>query len=461
MNESPAIPDVRYVRTPDGAHIAYQVFGKGGFDLVCVPGFAYNVEHAWRLEPVARAYRRLAGFSRVIVFDRRGTGLSDRIDEASPPTLDARMDDIRAVMDAAGVERAVLFGYEDAANLCAVFAASNPSRVLAAVLHGSASRGLWAPDYPWAWRADQWNDYLERVDAEWGTQEFADFIVDWAWPSQLGDAAFRREFASFLRQSASPGAALAFERLARDTDIRDVLGTIQVPVLVTHRVGDTVEPIECARELANQIPGARLVELPGTDHYAFAGDVAQLLDAVERFLVSVSDEEVDIDRVLATILFTDMVGSTETAATIGDRAWRELMAAHDQRVRTLLGRYRGREVDRAGDGFFAIFDGPARAVRCALAIGDALDPLGVTVRAGVHTGEVELDGAGVRGIAVNIGARVAAAASAGEVLVSSTVKDLVAGSGLRFEPRGQHALKGIPDEWELFAAVPHAAEPLV
>jgi class 3 adenylate cyclase len=455
------IPDVQYVKTSDGAHIAYQVFGNGAFDVVYVPGFAYNVEHAWRLEPVARAYRRLAEFSRVIVFDRRGTGLSDRMDEANPPTLDARMDDIRAVMDAAGVERAVLLGYEDGANLCAVFAASNPSRVLAAVFHGSAARGSWAPDYPWAWRADQWNDYLERIDSEWGTQEFADFIVDWAWPSHVGDAAFRREWASFLRQSASPGAAVAFERLARDTDVRDVLGTIQVPVLVTHRVGDKVEPIECARELADQIPGARLVELPGNDHHAIAGDVAPLLDAVERFLASVKDEEVDVDRVLATVLFTDMVGSTETAARIGDRAWRDLVAAHDQRVRTLLGRYRGREVDRAGDGFFAIFDGPARAVRCALAIGDALDPLGVTVRVGVHTGEVELDGADVRGIAVNIGARVAASAGTGEVLVSSTVKDLVAGSGLGFESRGHHALKGIPDEWELFAAVPWVTEPLV
>jgi len=455
------IPDVQYVKTSDGAHIAYQVFGQGAFDLVFVPGFAYKLEQAGGFGPSPRAYRQLAGFARGIVFDRRGTGLSDRIDEASPPTLDARMDDIRAVMDAAGVERAVLLGYEDGANLCAVFAASNPSRVLAAVLHGSASRGMWAPDYPWAWRADEWDDYLERIDSEWGTQEFADFIVDWAWPSHVGDAAFRREWASFLRQSASPGAAVAFGRVARDTDVRDVLGTIQVPVLGTHRVGDKVEPIECARELANQIPGARLVELPAADSHVFAGDVAQLLDAVERFVVSVKDEEVDVDRVLATVLFTDMVGSTETAATIGDRAWRELVAAHDQRVRTLLGRYRGREVDRAGDGFFAIFDGPARAVRCALAIGDALDPLAVAVRAGVHTGEVELDGADVRGIAVNIGARIAASAGPSEVLVSSTVKDLVAGSGLDFEPRGHHALKGVPDEWELFAAVPRVTEPLV
>jgi len=461
VNDSPAIPDVRYVKTPDGAHIAYQVFGSGPVDVVLVPGFASNIEYGWRLEPVARALRRIGGFARVIQFDRRGTGLSDRMDGTNPPTLEARMDDIRAVMDAASVERAALVGDTDGATLCAVFAATYPSRVLAAVLHGSVARGLWARDYPWAWRPEQWDEYLERVETEWGSQAFADWLLDWNWSSQA-DKTFRREFASYLRVSASPGAALVFETLYRDTDIRDVLGTIQVPVLVTHRVDDEVEPIECARHLAEYIPGARLLELPGADHLLmFTSDADALFDAIERFLESVRGEEQDFDRVLATVLFTDIVGSTETAASIGDHAWRELVAAHDQRVRTLLGRYRGREVDRAGDGFFAIFDGPARAVRCALAIGDALNPLGVTVRAGVHTGEVELDGADVRGIAVNIGARIAASAGPSEVLVSSTVRDLVAGSGLGFEPRGHHALKGIPDEWELFAAVPRVTEPLV
>lgn len=461
MNDSPAIPDVRYVKTPDGAHIAYQVFGSGPVDVVLVPGFASNIEYGWRLEPVARALRRIGGFARVIQFDRRGTGLSDRMDAATPPTLEARMDDIRAVMDAASVERAALVGDTDGATLCAVFAATYPSRVLAAVLHGSVARGLWARDYPWAWHPEQWAEYLERVETEWGSQAFADWLLDWNWPNQ-DDATFRREFASFLRNSASPGAALVFEQLYRDTDIRDVLGTIQVPVLVTHRVNDAVEPIECARHLAEHIPGARLLELPGAGHLPmFASDADALFDAIERFLESVRGEEQDFDRVLATVLFTDIVGSTETAARVGDRSWRELVATHDQRVRTLLGRYRGREVDRAGDGFFAIFDGPARAVRCALAIGEALEPLGVTVRAGVHTGEVELDGADVRGIAVNIGARVAASAGAHEVLVSSTVKDLVAGSGLEFEPRGHHALKGIPEKWELFSAVARATEPLV
>ena len=461
MSDNSAIPDVRYVKTPDGAHIAYQVFGSGPVDVVLVPGFASNIEHGWRLEPVARALRRIGGFARVIQFDRRGTGLSDRMDPANPSTLEARMDDIRAVMDAASAERAALIGDADGATLCAVFAATHPSRVQAAVFHGACARGLWARDYPWAWRPERWDEYLERVETQWGSQSLADWYLDWNWPGQH-DAPFRREYASYLRVSASPGAALTFEQLERDHDIRDVLGTIQVPVLVTHRVDDAVEPIECARHLAEHIPGARLLELPGAEHFLmFASDVDALLDAVEGFLESVRGEEQDFDRVLATVLFTDIVGSTETVAHAGDRAWRELVAAHDQRVRTLLGRYRGREVDRAGDGFFAIFDGPARAVRCALAIGEALEPLGVTVRVGVHTGEVELDGADVRGIAVNIGARIAASAGPHEVLVSSTVKDLVAGSGLGFESRGQHALKGIPDEWELFAAVPRVMEPLV
>lgn len=461
MNDSTAIPDVRYVKTPDGAHIAYQEFGSGPFDIVFVPGFVWNVERQWWLEPVARGLRRIAGFARVVVFDRRGTGLSDRIDEASPPTLEARMDDIRAVMDEVGIERAALIGDEDGATLCAMFAASYPARVLAAVLHASAARGSWAPDHDWGWTTDEWDEYLRHVETIWGTQAGADYFVEKAWPSQARDPTLRREFASFMRLSSSPGAAVYFERVYRDVDIRDILGTIQVPVLVTHRTGDLVEPVESSRYLAANIPTARLLELPGADHYLFGDDQAQLVDAVERFLGSVHDEEVDVDRVLATVLFTDLVGSTEIVAKIGDRSWGDLVAAHDQRIRALLGRYRGREVNHAGDGFFAIFDGPARAVRCALAIEDAVRSLGAEVRAGVHTGEVELEGADVRGIAVNIGARVAASAGPREVLVSSTVKDLVAGSGLRFEPRGLHALKGIPDEWELFAAVSPVADPLV
>ena len=445
-------PEVLYVKTPDGAHLAYQVFGEGPFDLVFVPGFASNVEHMWRVEPFARGLRRLGSFARVVVFDRRGTGLSDRFESSAPPTLEAQMDDIRAVMDAAGVERAALFGFELGANLCAVFAAAQPSRVFACVFHGCEARSLRAPDFPWAWSSEQWDDYLADVDRLWGTQAMADWLAEHAYPSHARDAAFRKELASFLRSSASPGAALVFDRLLRDCDIRDVLAAIQVPVLVTHRVGDTEMSIESARHLAANIPGARLLELEGSDHYPFSGQQEPLLDAVERFVASAHGAEIDFDRILATVLFTDLVGSTERAAEMADRAWKELLASHHRRVRSFLGRFRGREVDVAGDGFLAVFDGPARAVRCGLAICEDARALGLDVRVGIHTGEVELDGPALRGIAVHIGARVMAKAGAGEVLVSSTVRDLVAGSGLVFESRGQHELKGVPGAWQVFAA---------
>jgi class 3 adenylate cyclase len=451
-------PEVLYVKTPDGAHIAYQAFGEGSFDLVFVPGFASNVEHMWRIEPFARGLRRLGSFARVIVFDRRGTGLSDRIQQATQPTLEAQMDDVRAVMDAAGVERAALFGFELGANLCAMFAAAQPSRVFACVLHGTGARGLRTPDYPWAWTSERWDAYLDDVDRLWGTQKMADELARSNYPAHAMDAGFRRDFASFLRSAASPGAALVFETLQRDTDIRDVLAAIQVPVLVTHRVDDEVESIECARHLAANIPGARLLELAGADHYPLSGDLDALLDPVERFLAATHGADVDFDRVLATVLFTDVVGSTEVAERMGDRAWRDLLSSHHQRVRSLLGRFRGREVDVAGDGFFAVFDGPARAVRCGQAICEDARALGLDVRVGLHTGEVELDGPAVRGIAVHIGARVATAAGPGEVLVSSTVKDLVAGSGLDFDSRGQHALKGVPDAWHLYRALERASE---
>ena len=445
-------PEVLYVKTPDGAHIAYQVFGHGPFDLVFVPGWASNVEHMWNVEPFARGLRRLGSFARVIAFDRRGTGLSDRVQEQAPPTLEAQMDDVRAVMDAAGVERAALFGFELGASLCAVFAAAHPSRAFACVLHGSGARGQRAPDYPCAWSSEGWDAYLDDVDRRWGTQELADWLAGHAYPSHAQDASFRRALASFLRSAASPGAALLFERLLRDFDIRDVLPAIQVPVLVTHRVDDPVESVECARHLAANIPGARLLELPGADHYPFSGDQEALLDAVERFFVAAHGAEVEFDRVLATVLFTDIVGSTEIAARIADRAWRDLIASHHRRVRSILARFRGREVDVAGDGFLAVFDGPARAVRCGLAICEDARALGLDVRVGVHTGEVELDGSAVRGIAVHIGSRVAGIAGAGEVLVSSTVRDLVAGSGLVFESRGQHELKGVQGAWHVHAA---------
>jgi class 3 adenylate cyclase len=445
-------PEVRYVKTADGAHIAYQVFGEGAFDLVFVPGFASNVEQMWRVEPFARGLRRLGSFARVVVFDRRGTGLSDRIHAAAPATLEAQIDDIRAVMSAAGVERAALFGFELGASLCVVFAAAEPSRVFACVLHQAAARGLRTPDYPWAWTSEQWDAYLDAVDRLWGTQEMADDLVRGWYSAYVGDAGFGFSFASFLRAAASPGAALVFEGMQRDTDIRDVLATIQVPVLVTQRRGVEIAPIEEGRYVAANIPGARLLELDGTDFNPFTGDQEPLMDAIERFCGAAQGAEVDFDRVLATVLFTDIVGSTEMAVRMADKAWKDLLASHHRRVRSLLARHRGREVDVAGDGFLAVFDGPARAVRCGLAICEDARAIGVEVRVGVHTGEVELDGTAVRGIAVHIGARVAAGAGAGEVLVSSTVKDLVAGSGLAFESRGQRELKGVPGAWHLYAA---------
>jgi len=447
------VPEVRYVKTPDGAHLAYQVFGDGPFDLVFVPGFASNVEHMWRIEPFARGLRRLGSFARVVVFDRRGTGLSDRLESSAPPTLEAQMDDIRAVMDAADVERAALFGFEIGANLCAVFAAAQPSRVFACVLHGSVARGVRSSDYPWGWTSDRWDAYLDDIDTGWGTQRVSDELARESYASQASDAAFRHAIASFFRAAGSPGAALVFERLLRDTDIRDVLPTIQVPVLVTQRRQDPYIDVEEARYLATNIPGARLLELDGADHYPLSGDQEPLMDAIERFLAAAHGAEVDYDRVLATVLFTDIVGSTERAVTLADRGWKDLLAAHHRRVRSLLGRFRGREVDVAGDGFFAMFDGPARAVRCGLAICEDARALGLDVRVGVHTGEVELDGLAVRGIAVHIGARVAAKAGPGEVLVSSTVKDLVAGSGLEFESRGQHKLKGVPGAWHIYSTL--------
>jgi class 3 adenylate cyclase len=320
------------------------------------------------------------------------------------------------------------------------------------VLHGSVARGLRSEDYPWGWASDTWDAYLDDIDTGWGTQRVSDDLARNSYASHASDAAFRQAIASFFRAAASPRAALVFERLLRDTDIRDVLPTIQVPVLVTQRLHDPYIDIEEARYIATNIPGARLLELEGADHYPLSGDQEPLMAAIERFLAAAHGAEVDFDRVLATVLFTDLVGSTETAVRVADRAWRDMLAAHHRRVRSLLARFRGREVDVAGDGFLAVFDGPARAVRCGLAIADDARAMGLEVRVGAHTGEVELDGQAVRGIAVHIGARVAAKAGPGEVLVSSTVRDLVVGSGLTFESRGQQELKGVPGAWHLYAA---------
>ena len=439
-------PKTEYARSGD-VHIAYQVVGQGPLDLVYVPGWVSHVEQAWEEPALARFLRRLSSFSRLIVFDKRGTGLSDRVPDDKLPTLEERMDDLRAVMDAAGSERAAVFGVSEGGNLCALFAATYPERTTSLVMFGCFAKRIWSPDYPWAPTPEQRQHEYELVEREWvNLLDLARYV-----PCKIGDQAFARHLTAYMRSAASPGAAVALLRMNTQIDIRLVLPTIRVPTLVIHRTGDRDAHVEEGRWLAARIPGARFVELPGDDHLPWVGDQDAILDEIQEFLTGIRQSP-ELDRALATVLFTDIVGSTELAARLGDRAWQALLEQHHALVRRELDRFRGREVDTAGDGFFATFDGPARASRCACSIRDAVRQLGIEVRAGVHTGEVELTGEKIGGIAVHIGARVAATARASEVLVSSTVKDLVAGSGIGFTDRGIHELKGIPGEWHLFAA---------
>ena len=431
-------PETRYAKSGD-VHIAYQVVGAGLIDLVLVPGFVSHVEGWWEEPLCARFLERLASFSRLILFDKRGTGLSDR--EAGVPTLEQRMDDVRAVMAAAGSERAAVLGISEGGAMSALFAATYPERTAALVLYGTfAEFRSWVPT------PQQFEHFLHAIDETWGTGQSLPRFA----PSVADDPRIRRWWARFERAGASPGAAMALMRMNSEIDVRHVLPAIRVPTLVLHRTGDVTVDVEAGRYQAAHIPGAKYVELSGVDHLLFVGDSEATLDEIEEFLTGVRPVA-EPDRVLATVLFTDIVGSTKLAARLGDRRWRDLLDAHHAAVRRELARVRGREVKTAGDGFLATFDGPARAIRCAGAISATVRTLGIEVRAGLHTGEIELIGEDVGGIAVHVGARVAALAGPGEVLVSSTVKDLVAGSGLRFEDRGVRHLEGIPEEWRLFA----------
>ena len=444
------VPDTRFARTADQVSVAYQVVGEGELDIVfAVPAFVSNMEIAWEWPPLAAVFRALAERGRLLLFDRRGTGLSDSVSGERLPTLDARMDDIRAVMDAAGSQRAVLYGWEDGAALCFMFAATYPERTRAVVVVGAAATGARSPETPWQFTAEQWDDEIARVEADWGTpglvRHFAEVVI----PSYLDDEEIVRGYGRLMRHSLTRDAAVTAERMYRDTDVRHVLSVIQAPTLVMHSADDLVESVEEGRYIAAHIPGATFVELPGVDKYL--GHDHRHLD---RFLASLQAEEADFERVLATLLFTDIVDSTARAAELGDLAWSELVQRHHATVRAMLGRYRGTEVDTAGDAFFATFDGPARAIRCALAVTDAVRSLGLEVRCGLHTGEVQLIDGKAGGIAVSIAARVAALADASEVLVSQTVKDLVAGSGLDFEDAGEHELKGVPDHWKVFRVLP-------
>jgi pimeloyl-ACP methyl ester carboxylesterase len=443
-------PETRYARSGD-IHLAYQVSGGGRFDVVFVRGFVSHVEIETAIPGFAAFFRRFESFSRVIRFDKRGTGMSDRVSGA--PTLEARMDDVRAVMDAVGSQRAAFYGISEGAAMCLLFAATYPERTAALVVRSAYPRRMWAPDYPWGLTEQEYERELERDLRIFGSREQASDAIR-ALGRFEGDEL--QAALNLFRFGSSPGALAALHRMNKEIDVRHVLAAVRVPTLILRGSEDTLVPAEVARYTASHIPSARFVEIPGAGHLALGGDsAARIADEVERFLKEVWDAggwaEAEPDRVLATVLFTDIVGSTERAATIGDRAWRELLERHHALIRRELIRFRGAELDVAGDGFFARFDGPGRAIRCACAIAEGVRELGLEVRAGLHTGECELLDGKVGGIAVHIGARVASEARAGEVLVSSTVKDLVAGSGIGFEDRGATELKGLPGEWRLYA----------
>jgi pimeloyl-ACP methyl ester carboxylesterase len=437
--------ETRYARSGD-VSIAYQVVGDGPFDLVYVPGFVSNIELMWEEPGLARFLERLASFSRLILFDKRGTGLSDPVPNDGLPTLEERMDDVRAVMDAVGSKRAALLGHSEGGNMCVLFSATHPERTTALLLVGSYAKRIRSEDYPWAPTVEERAREIEETEATWGSPEAFRALA----PSKENDPDFQRWIGRYLRQSASPKAAAALLRMNTQIDVRNVLPTIGVPTLLLYRTHDADVHVDEGRYVAERIPGSTFVELPGADHLMWTGDADALLDEVEGFLTGVRRGP-DPDRVLATVLFTDVVGSTETATRVGDRAWRSLLERHHQVVRRALARWRGREIDTAGDGFLATFDGPARAIRCAVAATEGIRDLGLEIRAGLHTGEVEMAGGDVRGIAVHIGSRVAGLAGPSEVLVSRTVADLVAGSGIVLADRGEHELKGVPGTWLVYA----------
>jgi class 3 adenylate cyclase/alpha-beta hydrolase superfamily lysophospholipase len=436
-------PEIRYTRAPDGTSIAYAVLGDGPLDLLCIPGFVSHLEVFFEAPGADRYFGRLASFARLIMYDKRGQGLSDR--PPDPPTLEQSMEDARAVLDAVGAERVAVYGISEGGPTCALLAATYPERVTSLVLYGTWARILAGPDYPIGVTTEVFERFVQAVREDWGGPVA---LRLWA-PSVSDDPEVQRWWAKLLRMGTSPAGAEALLRLYTEIDARHALTTITAPTLVLHRSGDRMIPLAAGRAIAEAIPGAKFVELPGDDHLPVAHP-DQIMDEVEEFLTG-ERRAPERDRMLATVMFTDIVGSTAKAAELGDRRWRELVERHDELLRREIGRNRGREVKTMGDGFLATFDGPARAIRSATSARDAVRRLGLDIRAGLHTGEVEVMSGDIGGIAVNIGARVGALASAGEVLVSRTVTDLVAGSGIEFDDRGTHALKGVPGEWQLYA----------
>ena len=443
------VPDVQYAKSGN-INITYQVSGEGPFDLVFVPGYVTHLELHWAIPSFRPFLERLSSFSRLIRFDKRGTGMSDRVSGA--PTLETRMDDVRAVMDAVGSRRAAFYGLSEGAAMSILFAATYPERTAALVLRSAFPRRMWAPDYPWGRTEEEYEREVERDLRIFGPRQQATEAIRVL--GRFNDAEVE-SFLQMLRFGSSPGSLEALHRMNKEIDIRHVLPAVRVPTLILHGSEDTIVPREVARYMASRIPTGRVVDVPGIGHLAFGGGADLVLAEIERFLKDVWQaggwEDEEPDRVLATVLFTDIVGSTAKATELGDRAWRELLERHHALIRRELVRFRGTEIDVAGDGFFARFDGPARAIRCACAIADSVRELGLAIRVGLHTGECEVMDDKVGGIAVHIGARVAKHARPGEVLVSSTVKDLVAGSGIRFHERGLAELKGVADEWRLYA----------
>jgi class 3 adenylate cyclase len=446
------IPETRYAKTSDGAHIAYQVAGVGAIDLVLV-GSGLGLGEIWRGRRSGLLLRRLASFSRLILLDGRGMGLSDHVlDTEQQLTLESRMEDVRAVMDAVDSARATLLGLESAGfAVAAMFAATLPERTAGLIAYGATARQLWAPDYPFGVTQEESDAEIADVERAWATNELAREYVGEIYPSARDDALEIEDMTAFMRGLGGPGDAAIWARVDGEIDLRDLLPSIRVPTLVIHRREDRTMPIEHGRYLAAHIPGAELAELPGDVHMWDVGD--DFPSEVERFVATIQQEQIDLDRFLATVLFTDIVDSTAVASAAGDQGWAALVERHHHIVRGHLARYRGTEMDTAGDGFFATFDGPARAVRCALAVATGVRDLGIEIRAGVHTGEMQMIDDKAGGIAVSLGARVAALAGPGEVLATSTVRDLVAGSGLIFEDRGERELKGVPGGWHLYRVV--------
>lgn len=445
-----APPSVQYTNV-GGLQLAYQVVGNGPRDLMFHPGYPWHLELQWEHPAVARFYRRLASFSRLILFDRRGTGLSERGLEIHG--FDARVDDINAVLDAVGSDRCAHVGVSIGGRVALLFAATYPGRTSAvATIAGHPATFKDEPDYPWGTTQEDMDRVTAQVLDGWGGTGNIEGFLSLLAPSMIDDPFTREWWLRLVRSAMSPREVAEDLRAITGVDIRHVLQTVRVPALILHRSEDRMSDVRASRYMAERIPGARFVELPGGDELPFFGDQGALLDELEEFFTGIRPTPRS-DRVLATVLFTDIVGSTERAAAIGDERWRDLLQAHHGLIRRELARSGGREIDTAGDGFLATFDSPARAIRCAVTAASAVRSIGLEIRAGVHTGEIEVTEETVQGIAVHIGARVAALAGGSEVVVSQTVKDLVAGSGFTFDDQGTRILKGVPDEWRIYRVV--------